>query len=189
MKIRLIKKILVSIIILFAATTSVVFANTGNPVFESHLIKKAKISAMTQKRMEKIIRKHVGDTEGSKGHITFIYKNIPLMCVSDVAHNRMRIIAPIDKSSNVSFPQIQLMMESNFHAALDARYATSNGILYAAFIHPLSSLTEEQIISALDQVATLALTFGTTYTSGGLIFNGGQNQAEPYPAKSKEIDL
>jgi hypothetical protein len=61
-------------------------------------------------------------------------------------------------------------MESNFHKALDARYAESNDILYSAFIHPLSALSETELIKALDQVATLALTFGTSYTSGELTY-------------------
>ena len=53
---------------------------------------------------------------------------------------------------------------------LDAQYATNEGVLYSAFIHPLSPLTDGEARSAIDQVANLALTFGTTYQSGNLIF-------------------
>ncbi len=36
------------------------------------------------------------------------------------------------------------MMIANFHTALDARYAISDGVIYAAFIHPLSSLARRK---------------------------------------------
>ena len=62
--------------------------------------------------------------------------------------------------------------EANFHTALDARYAFNKGILYAAYIHPLSTLTKAQLESALEQTATLAATFGKEYSSGSLIFKG-----------------
>ena len=68
-------------------------------------------------------------------------------------------------------------MVSNFHLALDARYAIAKGVLYAAYIHPLKELTEQQLQSAVIQVSTLRLTFGTTYTSGALTF-GADNKNE-----------
>jgi len=61
-------------------------------------------------------------------------------------------------------------MNSNFHLALDARYAVSDDVLYAAFIHPLSSLCKEDFESALKQVYNLVATFGKTYSSGQLEF-------------------
>lgn len=64
------------------------------------------------------------------------------------------------------------VLEANFHSALDARYATSDGVLYAAFIHPLSPLTEAEVRSAVAQVASLVRSFGTTYSSGELAYGG-----------------
>ena len=61
-------------------------------------------------------------------------------------------------------------MEANFHSALDARYAISDGILWAAFIHPLQELTKDQVISAISQVYSTVQTFGTYYSSGELSF-------------------
>ena len=62
------------------------------------------------------------------------------------------------------------MLDANFHSALDARYAVSEGIVYALFLHPISSLTPQQIVSALDQVVSLVTTFGTSFSSGQLQF-------------------
>jgi hypothetical protein len=65
-------------------------------------------------------------------------------------------------------------LESNFHKALDARYATSKGVLYSAYMHRLSELSELQLISAVEQVANLALTFGGEYSSGTLVYGGNE---------------
>ena len=92
--------------------------------------------------------------------------------ISDVDHDRMRIIAPITKYSELALEQVNKIMDSNFHKSLDARYAKSDDILYSAFIHPMSHLSETELIKALDQVATLALTFGTSYSSGELSYGG-----------------
>lgn len=54
---------------------------------------------------------------------------------------------------------------------MDCRLAaapSSNGLLFAAFIHPLASLDPELARSALDQVAALVHTFGGQFSSGHL---------------------
>ena len=126
--------------------------------------------AMTQDEMEKTVADIVDVEESKKGYVVFEYKNVKMALISDVNHDRMRIIAPITKYSAITLDQVKKTMESNFHQALDARYAESNDILYSAFIHPMSPLSEIELIKALDQVATLALTFGTSYTSGELSY-------------------
>ena len=67
---------------------------------------------------------------------------------------------------------LEKAMEANFHSALDARYAISNGTVWAAFIHPLSEITERMLRSAIRQVATARVTFGNEFTSGELYFGG-----------------
>ena len=129
---------------------------------------------MTQDEMEKIISNHVDVVEQEKGHIIFNYKKIKMAILSNVQHDRMRIIAPITEYSKLTAEQKDTIMEANFHKALDARYASSNGILYSAYIHPMSTLSQSELEEALKQVATLAATFGTSYSSGSLVFGGNQ---------------
>lgn len=102
----------------------------------------------------------------------FTYGGVPMIAVSDRNADRMRIIAPIIKLEDLDAEHKDAMLEANYHSALDVRYATSNGIVWTAFIHPLSPLTQEQVISALDQVRQSALTFGSSYSSTGLVFGG-----------------
>ena len=127
---------------------------------------------MTQERMEAILRSLAPGAEGVSGSLAFRIEGVQVECISDPVHDRMRLIAAITPVSKLSGEQVAHLMEANFHTALDARYATSGGYLYAAFIHPLGSLSEQEIRSAVSQVANLARTFGTTYSSGQLVYGG-----------------
>ncbi len=132
----------------------------------------ASAGIMTQEAMEKIVISRVEVITQKKGNVVFMYKKVKMALVSDVGHDRMRIIAPITEYPVLTSEIKDAVMESNFHSALDARYAVSKDVLYSAYIHPMSSLTKQELESALNQVSTLALTFGSTYSSGALIFNG-----------------
>jgi hypothetical protein len=130
---------------------------------------------MTQIRLETIIREVGSDVVGGSGALEFTFKSVRMACISDVEHDRMRLVAPICRLSELSPDQAARVLEANFHTALDARYASSQGVLYAAFIHPLSPLANEELRSAIRQVASLAQSFGTTYSSGELVFSPGQS--------------
>ena len=128
--------------------------------------------AMSGKGLEAAIREFADKENLSvNGNvIEFVYESVPLICIYDEAHNRMRIISPICEYAEVSDVQRDRMMESNFHSALDARYASSHGVLYSAYVHPLGSMTEADVLSAIYQVVSLHLSFGTSYSSGILKF-------------------
>lgn len=136
-----------------------------------NLIKKDPAS-MTQEKIQLLVSKdiNIAILEEEKGYVLFKYLGVKMALLSDEEFNRMRIISPITKYSNLA-PNIKdSLMNSNFHLALDARYAVSDDTLYSCFIHPLSSLSEEDLDSALKQVCNLASSFGKTYSSGQLEF-------------------
>ncbi|HED16195.1 MAG TPA: hypothetical protein ENI64_05185 [Gammaproteobacteria bacterium] len=132
------------------------------------------VDAMDQKAMEAIIINKAESHKGGGGFLEFDYRGVSMMVVSDITHDRMRIVTPVAKYDELSQSQIDKIMQANFHSALDARYAVSSGVLFSAYIHPLSPLTREMIESAMAQVANLARSFGTEYSSGALTFRGGQ---------------
>ncbi len=108
-----------------------------------------------------------------RGHQTeFAFDGVQMMLIHDPRADRMRIISPIVSIDDLEPGQLESAMAANFHTALDARYAVSNGVVWAAFIHPLSSLRDDGLRSAIRQVASARATFGTTYTSGHLVFPG-----------------
>ncbi len=130
--------------------------------------------AMDQKTMEALIISKAESHKGGGGFLEFDYGGVNMMVISDVAHDRMRIVTPVAKYEELTRAQIDKIMQANFHSALDARYAVSGGVLFSAYIHPLSPLTREMIESALVQVANLARSFGTEYSSGVMTFRGGK---------------
>jgi hypothetical protein len=125
---------------------------------------------VTADELERVLREAADDMEGEDGRWQLRLHEVALACMVDVRFDRMRIIAPIAELEEVNDEVRDACLDANFHTALDARYATSDGVLYAAFIHPLSSLDAELALSALGQVANLVETFGTTFSSGSLIF-------------------
>ena len=125
---------------------------------------------MDNQQLNTIIYSITDEVEGAPGNWQFVIDSTLFICLTDELHNRMRIIAPIDKMENITEEQINRCMQANFHTALDVRYSISDGILWSAYIHPLKELTQEQVISGISQVYSCTRTFGTSYSSGALSF-------------------
>lgn len=135
----------------------------------------AQAQNMTPDQMGSIIFEVGSDVETGPNFWQFQIEGIFVMCIYDATFDRMRIISPIIETDKMTIAQQFSMLEANFHSALDARYAISEGVVYSAFVHPLSTLNGNDFESAIMQVAILAATYGTEYTSGALTF--GEEQA------------
>ena len=59
-------------------------------------------SSMSQEVLEDTVKKLAKKSEGGKGVVKFTYKNVKMYLISDVKHDRMRIIAPIAKSKKIN---------------------------------------------------------------------------------------
>jgi hypothetical protein len=127
---------------------------------------------MTVDELAELLAEITEDFRQSPTHWQFIHDGIPMACLTDPSFDRMRFIAPITELSDMDDATKDAVLEANFHSALDARYGSSNGLLFSAFLHPLSSLEEPLARSALDQVASLVHTFGSQFTSGSVELGG-----------------
>jgi len=117
-------------------------------------------------------------------------KGNSIIVVADEASNRMRIIAPVTQASELSSEEVLKMMLANYHTSLDSRYAINQeGIVVAVFLHPLSSLQENDLQSALRQVTQLVTTFGTDYSSGELYFDDDASQRRNSSPNENEIGI
>ena len=137
---------------------------------------KTSAKKMTQQRLHALISQHGTDVDVKGNVAEFTFGESRLYCVSDSEADRMRIVVPIANVSELEGEEIMTALAANFHTVLDARYAIGGETLYAAFIHPLSPITERELLSAIRQVATAAETFGDEYTSGELVFPGGARE-------------
>ena len=132
---------------------------------------------MTIEKMGQII-KRLDKTSNSprKGMWSFTVENRPVVIVTDVSNNRMRIMVPIRKVEGLSIEEYKRVMQANFDTALDSRYAIAKNIVWATYIHSLSTLHKRQFISAIGQTVNCAITYGSTYSSGLLAFQGGDSK-------------
>ena len=133
---------------------------------------------MTNGRMEQLLLEIGDKLEGVRGNWQVLYGEHILFVITDSTHNRMRIFTPITEEEKLKGDERQRMLEANFHAALDAKYALYSGFVVSLFTHPLQELTESQFVDAVRQVAVAARNFGDTYSSTDLIFGGNQTESE-----------
>ena len=132
---------------------------------------------MTLARMETIIRRLDEKAKSPRpGSWQFTISERPVIIVTDARNDRMRIISPISKAQGLPPELMKRLMQANFDTALDARYAIARGVVWATFIHPLRALHDRQFISAIGQTVNLAITFGTTFSSGAMSFGGGDSR-------------
>ncbi|MFK7895520.1 MAG: hypothetical protein AB8G23_06770 [Myxococcota bacterium] len=123
------------------------------------------IRPMTQVTMERLFAAEVDAIIGPSGAIQTQVDGVNVYLISDPAHDRMRIIAPIALTQNLDSRFYQIMLEANFHRTGDVRYGTAEGVAYAAFMHPISSLSPALLRSSLSQVLSLHKNFGKSFSS------------------------
>ena len=111
--------------------------------------------------------------QGGTIQFSFVDRNITI--ATDESADRMRIVIPILSSDQLDEALLHRLMQANFDSTLDARYAIAQGILWSTFIHPLSSLTEEDFLSGIGQTINTVNSFGTSFSSGELVFGGGDS--------------
>mgnify|MGYP000091353395 CR=1 FL=1 len=131
--------------------------------------------AMTIQRLGEIVRALDPEAVARGPAVEFTLDGIPVIVIADVRADRMRAMVPIASAEGLTESDLRRMMQANFDAALDARYAVANGRLWGVFIHPLSPLEKDQFLSGLVQTITVARTYGSAYTSGGAVFGGGDS--------------
>ena len=150
--------------------------NAAPPAF----VERAPGEPMTVERLEAIIR--IFDPEAERNLNSFSFKmpvqdmELNIQVITDPAAGRMRIVIPIVMETSLGPERVKRIMQANFDSALDARYALAQGVLWATFIHPLSSLSDEEFLSGLSQTLNLVATYGSTYSSGLFVFGGGDSQ-------------
>lgn len=134
-----------------------------------------KSADMTPVKMAEIISKFDKDADVESNRITFQLRERDMFLVFDENADRMRIVTGVYQAGAIPEEIHARMLQANFDAVLDARYAIANDIVWAVFIHRMSSLTEEDLRSGIAQTYTAAETFGTSYTSGAIVFGGGDS--------------
>lgn len=156
---------------LLVLTHSIGWADTGKD-------SESPTAAMNNQQLQTLIQGIADDVEGKQGFWQFKLEGFQTTVITDEDADRMRIIVPVARMEDIDNDRLHRLMQANFDSALDARYSIAKGVLWSAYIHPLSTLTDHQFVDALAQTVNLAATYGTSYSSGSLIFGGGDSQGE-----------
>ncbi len=128
---------------------------------------------MTNVKMWKILHEDFEDVQGQMGNWQLKVRERPVLIITDVSANRMRIMSPIIEQKELKDEHYKLMLEANFDRALDSKYALFNTVVWSVYTHPLEELSGSQFKDALEQVVTLSENFGGSYTSTDMVFGGG----------------
>ena len=135
---------------------------------------------MTNARLGQLLKSLDPKTSGGPGNWVITFRETSAQVVTDENADRMRIMIPIADASDLEVDVLYRMLQANFESALDARYAIAQGLVWVAYIHPLSPLTEGELLLALAQTYNAAETFGTSYSGGLFQFGGGDNRGKAF---------
>jgi len=131
---------------------------------------------MNNERIGSLLEKLGLDAVGGDGNWRLVVDGRAVMIITDESADRMRILTPVTAAEALTEENLRRVMQANFDSALDARYALAKGTLWSTFIHPLGALDDEAFLLGLGQVVNLANTFGSSYSSGLLMFGGGDSR-------------
>ena len=126
----------------------------------------------TNKSLDKELRRLATKIKRQGSSWTFEYKGVQLMIITDERADRMRVVTQIASAKGLGSDALRFLLEANFDRALDAKYAIFSDVVWGVFVHPLSSLSKNELRSAIAQTARLSQTYGTTFSSTDVVFGG-----------------
>lgn len=132
---------------------------------------------MSYERIGRILAAIDPELQPQGNGFQLVIAGVPMVVVTDPAADRMRAMVRIGPAGAMDEALMQRMLQANFDAVLDARYAVAGGQIWSVFIHPLSPLETRQFVSGLTQTVVAAQSFGTAFTGGGVQFGGGDSSA------------
>lgn len=102
----------------------------------------------------------------------------PIFIQTQESADRMRIVAFITEAKGLGVQDLGALLEANYHTALDARYALTDGNLVAVFLHPFEELSVVAFVSGLYQVMNCANTCGGAFSGGTMVFGASPDPAD-----------
>ena len=135
-------------------------------------------TAMTNERLRVLIERLDPEAQSESGYWQLRVAGRDVTVITDDNADRMRVLTSVARAEDLTREQLYRLMQANFDTALDARYCIAKSIVWSTYLHPLSPLTDEQFLLGLGQVINLANTYGSSFSSGALIFGGGDSSQQ-----------
>jgi hypothetical protein len=122
-----------------------------------------KTTKMTAEKIAEILREKGIEFTGESGQWEFFHEGMQVFLLTDTENNRVRVMTPLARldllRGEPGFSEIELlqeMMRANYLATGDTRLCMNKHIIWAAYLHPLDSLTAHELWSALEQLTETA---------------------------------
>jgi len=131
---------------------------------------------MTHSTLGRLLERLLVEMEGSDGFWHGQRDDVTVYVVSDLEHDRMRIMAPIGELRVNDAGFLAILLQANFDRALDAKYALRKKELWSVFMHPLSTVVPDDLGLYIDQVIRLVKNTGSPYASSDLIFGVSEDE-------------
>ncbi len=136
---------------------------------------RAQEAAMNNERLGALIQRIDENATGRPGYWQVRVGERTIIVITDEKADRMRVISAISKADELDQKLMLRILQANFDTALDARYSIAKGVLWSLYLHPLGNLGDKQFLTGIGQVINLADSFGSTFSSGGISFGGGDS--------------
>jgi hypothetical protein len=138
-------------------------AEPGGAETESEKAPPVSVAGMTTEKMAQALRARGIEVRGELLRRQFVYAGAQFFLLAEPRQNRMRLLSPLARLDSLrrdpDFNEVELLQEllkANYLATGNARFCVNRNIIWAAFMHPLDTLTERDLMSALDQLADTA---------------------------------
>lgn len=177
---RLIRAVALTSTLGLLVGTAGAYSSESEPAPESVPESVPQSVGMTNDRLGQLLGRLDPSLSGRSGNWVITFKDTSAQVLTDERADRMRIMIPIADASDLDADVLYRMLQANYESALDARYAIAQGLVWVAYIHPLSPLTEGELLLALAQTYNAAATFGSSYSGGLFQFGGGDNRSDVF---------
>ena len=118
---------------------------------------------MSAEKIADILRGKGIELTGESGQWEFFLDGLQIFLLTDTENNRVRVMTPLARLDLLrrepGFSEIELlqkMMRANYLATGDTRLCINKHIVWAAYLHPLDSLTARDLLGALEQLTETA---------------------------------
>jgi len=118
---------------------------------------------MTAQRVAGILKGRNITLQGKPGHWQFVHEEMQVFLLVDPESNRVRLVTPLARldllRQDPDFVEVDLLrklLKANYLPTGDVRLCLNRHIVWAAFLHPLDTLTERDLVSALAQLVRVA---------------------------------
>jgi hypothetical protein len=121
---------------------------------------------MNNARLERLLRRAFPQLQGERGcWCAKLDDELEVYVLTDEPADRVRILIPVAQAVRRDNDLLWVLLVANFDLTQDARYAVHDGLVWCTLLTHLSSLSEPQLKSALEQVIRLARNTGSTFSS------------------------